>query len=166
MKGTRDRQSVTADWEVLRELIEGVVLKEVRHVTKDSGWVTELWRRDWGLDDLDVDQAFQVTLLPGKLSAWHVHWETTDRLFVNCGFVKVVLYDGREDSPTHGRVSEFHLGEPRPTLVVVPPGVWHGIQNVGDATASVVNLVDRAYEYEDPDHWRVPADCPEIPYTF
>lgn len=166
MKGTRDRQSVTADWEVLRDLIDGVTLKEVRHVTKSNGWVTELWRRDWDLDDLEVDQAFQVTLLPSHLSAWHVHYTTTDRLFVNRGYLKVVLFDGREDSPTHGRVNELHLGEPRPTLVVVPPGVWHGLKNVGDATASVLNIVDRAYDYEDPDHWRVPADCPEIPYRF
>lgn len=29
-----------------------------------------------------------------------------------------------------------------------------------------VNDIDRAYRYEDPDHWRLPADTGEIPYRF
>jgi dTDP-4-dehydrorhamnose 3,5-epimerase len=162
----RDSQSVTADWTVLQDLIAGVVLREVRHVTKDSGYVTELWRRDWQLDDRPVDQVFQVTLHPGGCSAWHAHMATTDRLFVAGGLVKIVLYDPREDSATQGLVNEFRLGEQRPGLVIVPPGVWHGIRNIGPGTARVANLVDAAYDYEDPDHWRVPADSPEIPYRI
>jgi dTDP-4-dehydrorhamnose 3,5-epimerase len=27
-------------------------------------------------------------------------------------------------------------------------------------------MVDRAYTYEDPDHWRLPPDTREIPYRF
>jgi dTDP-4-dehydrorhamnose 3,5-epimerase len=163
---TRDKQSVTADWTVLRDPIEGVALREVRNVVKDNGWVTELYRRDWGLDDLAVDQAFQVALHPGGVSAWHCHRSTTDRLFVTRGDVKLVLYDDRDGSPTHGRLDVFRLGERRPGLVLVPPDVWHGVQNVGTETATIVNLVDRAYDYDDPDHWRVPADHPDIPHTW
>jgi dTDP-4-dehydrorhamnose 3,5-epimerase len=48
----------------------------------------------------------------------------------------------------------------------VPPQVWHGIQNVASTESSVLNLVDRAYAYEDPDHWRIPADSPHIPFKF
>jgi dTDP-4-dehydrorhamnose 3,5-epimerase len=40
------------------------------------------------------------------------------------------------------------------------------VQNIGDGPAAVLNAVDRAYDYEDPDHWRLPADTPEIPYRF
>lgn len=162
----KDAQSVTADWTVLRDPIDGVLLREVRPVIKDSGWVTELYRRDWGLDTGGVDQAFQVTLHAGGLSAWHCHRNTTDRLTVNRGTVKIALYDDREGSPTRGRVNEFRLGERRPGLLVIPPEVWHGIRNIGPETASVVNLVDFAYAYEDPDHWRVPADHPGIPYRW
>jgi dTDP-4-dehydrorhamnose 3,5-epimerase len=51
-------------------------------------------------------------------------------------------------------------------LVVVPPGVWHGVQNTGSVPGLLLNVVDRAYCYEEPDHWRLPADTANIPYRF
>jgi dTDP-4-dehydrorhamnose 3,5-epimerase len=162
----KDRQSITADWTSLGQAIAGVLVREVRNVLKDNGVLTEIFRLDWALDGGAVEQVFQVTLTPGGLSAWHTHGTTTDRLFVTHGHMKIVLFDGREDSPTHGRVNEFRFGIQRPALVVVPPGVWHGVQNLGNEPGSVLNIVDRAYRYEDPDHWRLPADTPKIPYSF
>jgi dTDP-4-dehydrorhamnose 3,5-epimerase len=163
---TKDEQSVTSDWTVLQNLIDGVGLIEVRNVIRDSGHLTEVLRRDWFGGDVEIDQVFQITLSPHGISAWHVHLDTTDRLFVNAGQVKIVLYDGRPDSATHGQVNEFRLGERRPGLVIVPPGVWHGIKNLHGTDSRVLNLVDVAYEYQDPDHWRLPADTAEIPYSF
>lgn len=162
----QDEQTVTADWMVLQEPIAGVTLMEVRHVLRDAGHLTEVLRRDWFDQPVEIDQIFQVTLVGQGLSAWHVHLETTDRLFVNTGHVKIVLFDARHDSPTVGRVNEFRLGERRPGLVVVPPGVWHGLKNLETTTSTVLNIVDRAYAYEEPDHWRLPADSPEIPYRL
>jgi dTDP-4-dehydrorhamnose 3,5-epimerase len=163
---TKDEQSVTSDWTVLQEPIDGVQLIEVRNVIANSGHTTEVLRREWFGDHVEIDQVFQVTLGPHGISAWHVHLDTTDRLFVNAGQVKVALYDSRAESPTRGLVNEFRLGERRPGLVVIPPGVWHGLQNLQATESRVLNLVDVAYEYEDPDHWRLPADTAEIPYSF
>jgi dTDP-4-dehydrorhamnose 3,5-epimerase len=164
---TKDEQSVTADWAVLRETIDGVRLIEVRNVIGESGHTTEILRSDWFPDgEVALDQVFQVTLDGHAVSAWHVHMQTTDRLFVNVGQVKVVLYDARPGSPTHGLVNDFRLGDRRPGLVIVPAGVWHGIKNLQTSEARVLNLVDRAYEYEDPDHWRLPPDTTEIPYRL
>jgi dTDP-4-dehydrorhamnose 3,5-epimerase len=109
---------------------------------------------------------FQVVLEPGALSAWHTHAVTTDRLFVSNGMVRIALYDGREGSPTNGLVNEFRFGTIRPALLVVPPRVWHGVENIGSSQAFLLNLVDRAYDYEDPDHWRVPATSDQIPFRF
>ena len=61
---------------------------------------------------------------------------------------------------------ELQLGTVRPGLVVVPPRVWHGVQSVHAGSSSLLNLVDRAYRYERPDHWRLPPDTDEIPYRF
>ena len=163
----KDRQSITSDWDLVNQtLIEGVVLREVKNVPKGNGALTEVYRRDWGTDDLPVEQVFQVTLLPKGISAWHTHEVTTDRLFANHGLIRIVLYDARQDSPTYGVLNEFKLGTIRPGLVVVPPKVWHGVQNISDTPSLLLNLVDRAYRYEDPDHWRLPQDSPLIPYQF
>jgi dTDP-4-dehydrorhamnose 3,5-epimerase len=163
---TKDEQSVTSDWTVLQDPIDGVQLVEVRNVIANSGHTTEVLRREWFGGAVEIDQVFQVTLGPHGISAWHVHLDTTDRLFVNGGQVKIALYDSRVESPTRGLVNEFRLGERRPGLVIVPPGVWHGVQNLQMTESRVLNLVDVAYEYENPDHWRLPADTAEIPYSF
>jgi dTDP-4-dehydrorhamnose 3,5-epimerase len=163
----KDVQSVTADWEpVGRTLIDGVVLHAARVVPKRSGSVTELYRDDWPGDTEPVGQVFVVRLAVGGMSAWHAHGVTIDRLTVVDGAATLVLYDARQDSPTCGAVNEFQLVDARPTTVVVPPRVWHGIRNSGDRPCLVVNMPDKPYQYEDPDHWRVPADSPEIPYRF
>jgi dTDP-4-dehydrorhamnose 3,5-epimerase len=162
----KDRQSITSGWVPLMKTIEGVRIREVKNVTKNTGVLTEVFRADWALDEGVVQQVFQVALVPGGLSAWHAHQHSTDRLFVSQGLVKIVLFDARESSPSRGCVNELRFGSQRPALVVVPPGVWHGVQNIGAETGLLVNLVDRAYRYEDPDHWRLPPDTPKIPYSF
>ena len=163
----QDAQTVSALWEPLGQtLIDGVRVHEVRHVPKASGRLTELYRRDWMTDAQGVDQVFQVELLAGRISAWHAHAQTLDRLFVTDGSVRIVLYDARQGSPTCGTVNQFLLGEHRPALVVIPPHIWHGVQNIGARPAHILNLVDRAYDYASPDHWRVPADSPHVPFTF
>ncbi len=162
----QDRQSVTRDWQPLQPLIDGVRLREVKHVPKNNGVLTEVWRADWEMDDLPVGQVFQNMLHPGAISGWHVHQSTTDRIFVNSGLMKLVLYDARTAATTFGRINEFRLGDMRPALVVVPPGVWHAVQNLASEPSRLLNLVDKAYSYEAPDHWRLPVDAPQIPYRF
>ena len=44
--------------------------------------------------------------------------------------------------------------------------VPHGLQNFGASPACVLNLVDSAYRYDDPDHWRLPPDTDHVPFRF
>ncbi|HEY0872210.1 MAG TPA: dTDP-4-dehydrorhamnose 3,5-epimerase family protein [Vicinamibacterales bacterium] len=164
---TQDAQSVTADWQPVKAGgIHGVRLLESRWVVKSNGRLAELFRADWFAGRIHVDQVFQVILNAHGISAWHVHGHTLDRLFIARGHARVVLYDARAESPSHGSVMELLLDEHRPQLVVVPPGVWHGVQSLDNAPATIVNMPDRAYNYESPDHWRLPPDTGEIPYSF
>jgi dTDP-4-dehydrorhamnose 3,5-epimerase len=164
--GIKDDPHVTPEWQVLRDGIAGVKLREVKNLVTRNGVTTELFRTDWGIGEGTVEQIIHVTLRPGALSAWHMHRRKTDHVFAVSGTVKVVLYDGREGSPTSGRVEVFHLTPLRPTLLVVPPEVWHGLQNVEAASSSFINIFDQSYDYEDPDEWRLPPDTEEIPYRF
>jgi dTDP-4-dehydrorhamnose 3,5-epimerase len=160
----RDQQSVTRDWQPLQPLIAGVAVKEVCNVAKNNGLLTEIWRQDWELDSASLGQVFQNLLEGLAVTSWHVHQFTTDRIFINQGLMKLVLFDGRRGSATYGLINEFRIGLVRPALVVVPPGVWHLVQNLNATPSMLLNLVDRAYDYEHPDHWRLPADTAEIPY--
>lgn len=162
----KDPQIISGDWHLLKETIQGVHIKEVLHVPRDHGVITEVFRPEWDPTGLPVVHLYQSRLFPGAIGAWSCHTRTVDRLFVNQGSLKAVLYDGREESPTHGMINEIHLGDARPAFVVIPIGVWHGLQNLGTSDALVLNLPTKAYDYADPDHWRLPSDTDEIPYKW
>jgi dTDP-4-dehydrorhamnose 3,5-epimerase len=165
--GKKDRQIVRSDWQPSDPIaIEDVRFKVITSVLTDNGTLTEVFRHDWQLDDRPVQHVFQRLLEPGGISAWHMHRLTTDRLFCAFGRVKVVLFDARIAAASHGAVAEFRMGRERPGLLVIPPGVWHGVQSLGTEPALMLNVVDHAYDYEDPDHYRVPQDSPEVPYRF
>ena len=162
----KDTQLVTAEWEKLYEPIDGVHIKEIKHVPRDHGVITEIFRPEWDPTGLPVVHLYQSKLFPGAIGAWSCHKIAIDRLFVSQGHLKIVLYDAREDSPTHGTLQEHHAGDSNPALIVIPPGVWHGVQNLGTNDVILLNLPTRPYIYEDPDHYRLPYTAPEIPYTW
>lgn len=163
----QDIQGITRDWQFVNQpCIHGVCFKQIDNVMTGYGALTEIYRRDWDLDNGMVDQVFQSIIEPGGISGWHAHSVTTDRLFVGVGRMRIVLYDSRKTSPTFGLVNEFRAGAGRPGLVVIPPQVWHAVENVGNAPALLINAVDKAYRYESPDHFRLPLDTDQIPYRF
>ena len=162
----KDPQIVTSDWQHVAPGIEGVIVREVLHVPRDHGVITEMFRPEWDPTGMPIVHVYQSRLYPGAIGAWSCHTKSIDRLFVNQGHLKVVLFDGREDSSTFGRVIELHAGDARPAFVVIPIGVWHGLQNLGTEDALVLNYPTRAYDYEDPDQWRLPYDTDQIPYRW
>jgi dTDP-4-dehydrorhamnose 3,5-epimerase len=162
----QDRASIDPGWRPVFETpIAGVEFIPIRAVATGYGHLIEMVRGEWIAEGL-IDQVFTSHLQAGKISAWHAHDVTTDRLFVASGLARIVLYDGRPASATYGVVNEYRLGPLSPGLVIIPPRVWHGVQVVGDKAALLINAVDRAYDYGAPDHWRAPVDSPHIPYRF
>lgn len=162
----KDAAHIDRDWVLARELIEGVQCREVRNIVTANGITTELYRPDWDIVEGAVQQAIHVALRGGAISAWHQHRQRSDLLFAIAGHVRLVLFDPREDSSTRGQVDVLHLSPHRPMLVLIPPFVWHGLQNLSSDVSSFVNFFDQPYDYDDPDEWRLPADTAEIPYRF
>ena len=162
----KDGQQITEDWRLLGPQIEGVRVHDVRHVPRDHGVITEIFRPEWDPTGLPVVHIYQSRLFAGALGAWSCHARTTDRLFVSQGHLKIVLFDARDDSSTRGQLMELLAGDVRPCLVVVPPGIWHGLQNLGQGDALVLNCPTEAYSYQDPDHYRLPYDSADIPYHW
>ncbi len=165
-EGKKDSPSMTSDWRRVMNFIDGVQIKQTRHIITGSSITTELFRTDWPELQHSAQHIMQVVMHPEAISAWHHHKKQTDGFFVNMGLVRLVMYDDRNQSPTRGLVNEFRLGHIDPCLVVVPPGVWHGLQNLQSAASGFLNITDHPYQYDDPDEWRLPADTDVIPYQF
>lgn len=131
---------------------------------------------EWGslvelgtLRDGDLDRivhVYQVFTEPGSVRAWNYHEHQTDRLAFTMGQYRVVLYDLRPESPTHGLVEVFDLGEAAPARLHIPPFVAHGVQCRGDRPAAFVNLPTNVFYPGDPDKRRIPPEDPRVPYRF
>lgn len=166
IKAKRDLQTVTPQGEGIEKLIQGVRIHYAKTHSDERGDLCEIYDLAWGLLEAPLVYVYQVTVRPGKVRGWAVHYEQDDRLFVGFGTLKIVLYDAREDSPTHGMVNEVHLSEHNRGLIVIPRGVFHAVQNVGEKLAIFINMPSRPYRHADPDKHRLPPNNDVIPYRF
>ena len=163
---TKDKGHVTPNWDFTYDLIDGVKMKDVRNIVTKNGVTRELFRPDWGVVGGTVQHMIHVALRSHAISAWHMHEIQTDHIYPINGLGKLVLFDGREHSKTKGKVNQFNVSPMRPTLFVIPPGVWHGLQNMDTPEFQFINFFDRPYEYQNPDEWRLPWNTDQIPYKW
>lgn len=146
-------------------MIAGVKVKQLKTNLDSRGRLFEVLRSD---DEIftEFGQAYITTVYPGVIKAWHLHEKQTDNMCLVSGNLKLVIYDSREDSPTKGQIDQFHLSAENRLLVQIPPRVYHGFQNVGDAEAIVLNLPDRVYDHQAPDEQRLDPHDNDIPYDW
>jgi len=162
----KDRQLVTKDWRKIEEQIDGVVVREVLHVPRDHGVITEIFRPEWDPTGLPIVHIYQSRLFPAAIGAWSCHARThRSPLRQSRPPESRALRRprGKQNLPAHRRTA---VGDARPAFLVLPAGIWHGLQNLGPSDALVINCPTKAYNYEDPDHYRLPFDSTEIPYTW
>jgi dTDP-4-dehydrorhamnose 3,5-epimerase len=165
--GRRDPQTVDPDGNPVAPGLAGVLTRRLRTQADERGEVTELLSAAWPESaDGPPPHVYLATLEPGIVKGWIVHQLQSDRTVTISGRIRWVLYDGRPDSPTRGRLQIVTVTERNRMLLVVPSGVWHAAENVGDATASFLNMPTRAYDHAHPDKFRLPLDTAEIPFRF
>jgi len=146
-------------------MIKGVAIKKLRVIPDERGRLMEILRRD---DEVfqGFGQVYMTTAYPGVVKGWHYHKKQSDNMAVVKGTMKIVLYDGRKDSPTYREVKELFAGEHNPILVHIPPYVYHGFKCVSPEEAIVVNVPTETYSYEEPDEFRVHPHENDIPYDW
>ena len=164
------RSAVDAAGDLHATLINGVVFRPTRPVPHEDGHVTEVARTSWGILGEPIVQVHVTTTLPGRIRAWGLHQRSMDRLFVVSGLVTIVVFDGRNDSPTRGRVNVLTISERNPGLLLIPPNLYHGWKNIGTSEATIINMPDQMYDYEQPDALDLPWDSEAarriVPYRW
>jgi dTDP-4-dehydrorhamnose 3,5-epimerase len=145
--------------------IDGVVVKDLKVIPDERGWLMEIFRNDDPFFE-KFGQLYMTVAYPGVVKGWHYHKRQTDHFCCVKGMLKVVLYDDREGSPTRGEVNEFFIGDRRPQLLRIPAGVLHGMKGIGVEPALLINCPDQVYDYADPDEFRVPPHDNDVPYDW
>jgi dTDP-4-dehydrorhamnose 3,5-epimerase len=111
-------------------------------------------------------QMYMTTTFPGVVKGWHLHRTQWDNVVCVKGMIKLALFDDRAESPTNRQLDQFFIGEHNPTLVRIPPGVWHGWKCVSVEEAFIVNAPTEVYVYDAPDQEELPHDTDRIPYDW
>ena len=148
-----------------RPLIDGVVVKVLKPIPDERGRLMELIRSDEPVFER-FGQAYVTVCKPRIVKGWHYHKKQVDHFVCLNGEAKVVLYDSRKDSKTHGRINEFILGWSSPILVKIPTYAFHGFTAMGTTEAMIVNFPTELYHDTDPDEFRTDPFSPEIPYDW
>lgn len=146
-------------------MIDGVKVKKLKVISDERGRLMEMVRSDEE-DFVKFGQVYMTTAYPGVVKGWHYHKNQHDNMVVVKGMMKIVLYDNRDDSPTHGEINEFFAGLHNPIRITIPPGVCHGFKCISSEEAVVINTVTEPYDYDDPDEHRFPPHGDDIPYEW
>ncbi len=162
----KDDALVTSDGQEIVSLPEGVSIHPLATHVDERGSLTELFDPRWGLFEKPLVSSTAVTIRPGKIKGWAYHAEMEDRFCLFAGDAAFVFYDDREESSTRGMTAKVVLSEYRRSIINVPPGIWHAVQNVGTKDVLIINFPTIPYQYEDPDKFRLPVDTDRIPYQF
>ena len=146
-------------------MILGVKTKPLRMIPDERGRLMEILRNDEEVF-AGFGQVYLTTVYPGVVKAWHFHRKQIDTFACLRGMIKLVLFDGRDGSPTRGEVNEFFIGDENHMLVQIPANVHHGFKGVTAVEALVLNVPTETYNRQQPDEFRLAYNDPSIPYDW
>lgn len=144
-------------------MIQGAVIKKLSVYPDERGEVKHMLRST----DLEFEKFGEIyfsNVYPGVVKGWHLHKIMTQNYAVVSGMIKLVLYDDRPESSTHGELQEIFMGMDNYVLVKIPPLVWNGFKGIGMTPAIVANCATIPH---DPDEIvRKDPFTDDIPYDW
>lgn len=145
------------------ESIPGVSRLPIRQFHDDGGTFTELARIfDGRMPPMSNFQPRQINYsecAPGCIKAFHVHERQTDVWYVPpSDRMLIVLFDAREEPGGRPTTMRFVAGDGQSELIVIPPGVAHGVKNLASTTGRIIYFVDQFFSAVDSDEGRLPWD--------
>lgn len=128
------------------DIIADVVVREISLSQDKRGWLAELFRTDELEREFYPVMSYVSMTIPRMIRGPHEHTSQTDLfVFVGPSTFRLYLWDNRRLSPTYGNHFTTDLGEARPALVLVPPGVVHAYKNIGRENGFVFNAPNQLY---------------------
>src|SRR5437016_6810203 len=126
--------------------INDVVVRPLRRFNDSRGWLSELFRHDELAQEFFPEMAYISCTNAGVTRGPHEHVDQADLFcFLGPSNFKLRMWDNRADSETYRNVMTLVVGEDNPQTVVVPKGVVHAYQNIGEKDGIVINCPNRLY---------------------
>jgi dTDP-4-dehydrorhamnose 3,5-epimerase len=119
-------------------MIKDVLIQPLSQICDERGKIMHMLRNDDPWFEKFGEIYFSV-VYPNVVKGWHLHTKMNLTYACVSGMIKLVLYDGRESSPSFGEVNEIFIGESNYILVKIPCGIWNGFKGIGTIPAIVAN---------------------------
>src|SRR5215471_19163866 len=109
-------------------MIDGVARHPLRQFVDERGRTMQMLRND-DPHFRAFGEIYFSGVQHGRVKGWYRHREKTLNFTVPVGTVRVVIFDDRAGSATHGQLAEYLLGEQpdQYALLTIPPRVWYGM---------------------------------------
>jgi dTDP-4-dehydrorhamnose 3,5-epimerase len=126
--------------------IRDVVVRDLRKFNDRRGWLVELFRHDELAAEFFPAMAYTSSTNPGVTRGPHEHVDQADLFcFLGPSNFKFRMWDNRPDSETFRNMMTLFVGASDPKAVLVPKGVVHAYQNLGEGEGIVINCPNRLY---------------------
>jgi len=126
-------------------MIEGVQVIGLRRIPDERGTIFQMLKST-DPHFTKFGEIYFSTIYPDVIKGWHRHHEMTLHYACIFGRIKLVLYDDRQNSPTHGNLVEIFLGPDHYALVIIPPEVWNGFKGMSEPYAILANCCSHPHD--------------------
>lgn len=137
--------------------IEGLKVIPLKAHVDDRGFLIEILRAC----DPHFNKFGQIYMVAdfakGTVRAFHKHKKLWDFFFIAAGAAKFAFYDDRRRSHSYKKIVTVVTSLENPSLIIVPPGVFHGWMALQDNTI-LISTASEVYNRKNPDEARVPYD--------
>jgi dTDP-4-dehydrorhamnose 3,5-epimerase len=143
--------------------IEGVQVLPLKRIEDERGAVFHMLRSD-DAHFVEFGEIYFSSVYRGVVKAWKNHTQLRANYACVHGRIKVVLWDDREGSGSRGTVKEVIVGPNEYSLVVIPPGIWHGFQGLAAPMSILANCATKPHDPAELE--RLEPHTHEIPYDW
>ena len=119
-------------------MINGIKITPLNQILDERGKIMPMLRND-SPDFSGFGEIYFSCVYPNVIKGWHRHKKMVLNYAVLQGRIKLVVYDNRPGSLSHGEIQEIFMGPDNYSLVTVPAMVWNGFKGIGTEMAIVAN---------------------------
>jgi len=144
-------------------MIDGIKITPLRQILDERGKVMHMLRAD-AEHFIAFGEIYFSTVDHGVVKGWQQHTKMHLNYAVISGKIKLVLFDDRKESPSHGEIQEFFMGPDNYFLLTVPPFIWYGFKGLSTEPAIIANCA--TIPHEQGEAVKKATTTPDIPYDW
>ena len=121
------------------KIINGLKIFHEKIIFHEKGDIYHIIKKNSiGYDNFG--EVYSSRIIYNDIKAWKKHNEMICNFVVIHGKIKLVVYDGRENSQTNNIFNEFILSKDNYLRITIPHGLWYGFMGLARTENILLNF--------------------------